>query len=263
MTAKQKDLVIIVVSVIIIFALFPLARKIFSNQSISITDTSKIVPENPGAPNVNIATGTELENISYDVTGTQSSSTPLSLSEITATDVFTGQLNAPVKIVVYDNLISPFSVDYYNNLQQVISTYPEQTVIAIRPYYLHDDYALAIVPALALECANQQQAGWEMYGAIMDQIGTSTANINIDTDALVIKTQVDANKFNNCLNNKQTVQSIQAQVDKIADSGVLGTPQTYINGEVVVGARPFDNYVASDGINSEGLKTIIEKQLNK
>ena len=49
-------------------------------------------------------------------------------------------------------------------------------------------------------------------------------------------------KFNDCFDNKTTLPAVKAQMAEGASVGVRGTPGFIINGRLVSGAQPFENF---------------------
>lgn len=64
------------------------------------------------------------------------------------------------------------------------------------------------------------------------------------------KIGLDTNKFSSCLNDGKYAQQVQDDITEGNRVGVSGTPTMFINGEMIVGAQPYENF-----------KTIIDKYL--
>ncbi|MBP1685615.1 MAG: thiol:disulfide interchange protein DsbA, partial [Deltaproteobacteria bacterium] len=54
----------------------------------------------------------------------------------------------------------------------------------------------------------------------------------------------DAAKFSDCLDNKKTADLVKAEQTEGGSVGVNGTPAFIINGRLVSGAQPFENFKA-------------------
>lgn len=97
----------------------------------------------------------------------------------------------------------------------------------------------SVYSAQAGLCANQQDKFWEMHDAIF---GASTgpsendgrySKENLKTIASGIS-GLDLGKFNNCLDEDETVSDVQRATANVQSLGIsLGTPQFYVNGQKV------------------------------
>ena len=53
---------------------------------------------------------------------------------------------------------------------------------------------------------------------------------------------IDMAKWNDCYDNKKTVDKVKAQMAEGAALGVTGTPAFFVNGRMLVGAQPFEKF---------------------
>jgi protein-disulfide isomerase len=58
------------------------------------------------------------------------------------------------------------------------------------------------------------------------------------------KLGLDTNKFSSCLNTGKYAQQVQEDITEGNRVGVSGTPTMFINGEMIVGAQPYDAFKA-------------------
>ena len=77
-----------------------------------------------------------------------------------------------------------------------------------------------------------------------------------------VELELDAAKFNQCLETQKYKDKIQAQMLEGRNFNVTGTPGSFVNSEPVPGAYPFEDFTGSDGQEREGMKSIIERHLN-
>lgn len=181
---------------------------------------------------------------------------------IDTTDHIFGDLSAPVKIIIYSDFQCPYCAEYYSTIEQAKKEFGNKLVIAFRHFPMAKIHPLAMTAAIASECAAEQGNFWQMYDKLfadnsenkfsVDQFKLDAANLNLDK-----------NKFEQCLLSSKYQNKVQAQADEAKGFNVNGTPTTFINDRIVIGANPFNDSTASDGTKIEGLKSIISKLLIK
>ena len=183
------------------------------------------------------------------------------VSKITRDDFLWGNLASKVQLIVYMDFDCLFSAQFRQTLNQIRSAYGDRVAIAIRDFPL-DSHPNAPLAAQAFECARDQDKGEAMYNALFDNQGQNDNN----TDSLVAladKLGLDQDKFKDCLTtSKYQAKVMQAKADGKA-SGVNGTPTSFLNGRNIPGAYQFDDFTDSTGRKYDGLKTLIDKELNK
>ena len=164
-----------------------------------------------------------------------------------------GPAGAKVTIVEYSDFQCPFCSKGYNTIEkQVLKEYGDK----VRFYYKH--YPLPFHPwaepgAVAVECAKEQkpEAYWKLYASLFENQGQITPdNLKEKASGFLADTGVDMTKWNDCFDNKKTLAKVKAQMAEGSSVGVRGTPGFIINGRLVSGAQPFENF-----------KTIIDDEL--
>ncbi len=176
-----------------------------------------------------------------------------------SSDHLWGNDNAPVQIIFYGDFDCPFSAAFYDTLEKVKQEYKEKIKIGFRHYPAHT--ASALLPALVVECAAEQNKFWEMYSRLF--IDKKNENMDIEQfnkDAKDIGLQFD--KFKECVESEKYLDKIQSQLEEGRVFNVNGTPTVFVGKEQLSGAIPWDNYKDQNGQEQEGLKSIIEKHLS-
>lgn len=182
--------------------------------------------------------------------------------EISADDHLWGNVSAPVKMIVYDDFECPFCANYYDTLEQAKKEFGDKLVIAFRHFPLVNIHVYSMKAAEASECASEQGKFWEMYHKLFaDNKAGIMSETQFKEDAKSLG--LDGAKFDQCLFQEKYKDKINEQMLEARSFNVNGTPTTFVNGEIVVGAYPMDDFTGSDGIKTEGLRSIINRQLNK
>jgi protein-disulfide isomerase len=170
--------------------------------------------------------------------------------DLTDDDPAKGDKNAPVTIVEFSDYQCPFCQRF---VQQTLPLINERYVKTGKVRLVFRDYPLpfhqyAQKAAEASECADEQGKFWEMHDKLF-----STSELGIDTLKNFAKEiGLDTTKFNSCLDSGKYASEVQKDMTDGSKYGVRGTPAFLINGVLVSGAQPFQNF-----------QTVIEQELNK
>lgn len=184
------------------------------------------------------------------------------LRPIDETDHAFGSIDAPVKIIVYDDFECSFCGDYYDTLERVRKDFNGKVVIAFRHYPLSDIHAMALPAALASECAAEQGKFEEMYHKLFAENKANRMNPDqFKQDA--VELGLDGEQFSQCLDSEKYKDKVLGQTKEGSESNVTGTPTTFIDGEIVIGNNPYEDVITDDGSRLEGLKSIITRHLSK
>jgi len=158
-----------------------------------------------------------------------------------------GPKDAKVTIVEYSDFQCPFCVRAYNTIEnQVLKTYGDK----VRFYFKH--YPLPFHPwaepaAIATECAKEQkpEAYWTVYKGLFEgQQQINPGNLKEKVTGMLAGSGVDMAKFNECFDAKKPLAEVKAQMAEGASVGISGTPGFIINGRLLSGAQPFEQFQA-------------------
>jgi len=136
---------------------------------------------------------------------------------------------AKVTVVEFSDFQCPFCSRGYNTMeQQVLKEYGDK----VKFYYKH--YPLPFHPwaqlgAVATECAKQQK-------------DITADNLKDKAHAILADAKIDQAKFDDCLDNKKTLDKVKADMAEGSSVGVTGTPSLVVNGRLLVGAQPFEAF---------------------
>lgn len=160
-----------------------------------------------------------------------------------------GEDDAPITIIEFSDFECPFCSRAANGpVKQIIKEYVDtgkaKLVFMNYPLGFHQ---YAQIAAEASECANEQGKFWQMHDKIFEN-QPSLNKENLVKWAQEIK--LDMNMFNGCLNDNKYAQEVQKDMAVAQSAGVQGTPSFLINGQMIVGAQPF-----------EAFKQVIEEEL--
>ncbi len=158
-----------------------------------------------------------------------------------------GPANAKITIVEYSDFQCPFCQRGYQTIEsQVLKEYGDKVKFVYKNFPL-PMHPWAEPAAVATECALQQkpEAYWKLYNFYFNNQRELTKENLKDKSLEALKDEkIDAAKFSDCLDNKKTLDLVKADQAEGSSVGVNGTPAFIINGRLISGAQPFDNFKA-------------------
>jgi len=111
-----------------------------------------------------------------------------------------------------------------------------------------------------MACSNDKWV--EMRALLFAQVKNKQLSLdNFSANAKQIG--LDENEFNTCLTNPEKSRTIEKSQEDSKTYSITGAPTMFVGDELVIGARPYDDYVDSNGDKIEGLKNLINRKLGK
>jgi protein-disulfide isomerase len=156
-----------------------------------------------------------------------------------------GPNNAKVTIVEFSDYQCPFCSKGYTTVEtQVLKEYGDKVKFYYKNYPL-PFHPWAQAGAIAAECAKLQKpdAYWAVYKGLFEQQKDITNdNVKEKVHAMLADQKIDMAKFDDCFDNKKTLDKVKADQAEGSSVGVTGTPSFIINGRLIVGAQPFESF---------------------
>ena len=152
-----------------------------------------------------------------------------------------GPEDAPVTIVEFSDYQCPYCASWYQQtFDRLIANYPGQIRFVYRdlPLPMHPE---AIPAAEAANCAGEQGAYWKFHDALFSgqyDLGRAAyeqyaADLGLEPAA-----------FTACLDDHRTQDEVRADAADATRLGLTGTPSFVINGRILIGALPFEDFKA-------------------
>ncbi len=258
---KNTSKTIIIIGVIICCLIGLIAVMVFVSNNKNKTEQQITLPEKTEAEIQAENEGKALLEANREAMQKAKQQIYQPVKEINKEDHILGDIDAPVQLIIYNDFNCPFFARLNETIEQVKQEFGNKIVIAFRhfPQRIHSH---AMIAALAAECAAEQDKFWQMHDKLLaDNRGNKMSIGQFKQDAVDIG--LDAAKFNQCLETKKYQDKISAQMSAGKDAGAIGTPTIFVNGEQIAGAAPFEDYVALDGVDEEGMKSVIERHLGE
>ncbi len=149
-----------------------------------------------------------------------------------------GPASAPIELVEFSDFQCPYCFRAHPTVTQVLNTYGNKVRFVYRNYPL-PSHPNARPAAEAAQCANEQGQFWAYHDRLFaDQSKLSDADLKSSAAAL----GMDASKFNACFDSHKYKARVDADMQAGNEAGVNGTPAFFINGRMLSGAQPFDEF---------------------
>lgn len=164
-----------------------------------------------------------------------------------------GQEKAKVAIVEFGDYQCPFCGRFFQQTEPMIR---EQYVKTGQAKFVWRDFAFlgpeSFWAAEAARCANDQGKFWQYHDILFNrQSGENQGAFNKDNlKKFAGELGLDQTAFDECLDSDRHTQAVKDDTDSGRAVGVGGTPATFVNGQIVEGAQPFEVF-----------KNLIESQL--
>lgn len=161
-------------------------------------------------------------------------------------DPVRGNPDAKVTIIQFADFQCPYCGKANSTVQQVLKDYDGKVKMVFRDFPL-GFHASATPAAVAANCAGKQGKYWEMF----DQIMPNQRELEeADLVKYAQNAKVDIGKWQECRKDPAEVAEVQKDQADGAALGVTGTPAFFINGIMLSGAQPYEQF-----------KTLIDREL--
>lgn len=153
-----------------------------------------------------------------------------------------GDSNAEVTIVEFSDFQCPFCQRFYLQAYQDIK---DQYVDSGQAKFEYRHFPLsshqnARQAAIASECASRQGQFFPYHDLLFENMQSNGSGLEIaDLKDYAVNLGLNTSEFNQCLDNEETADIVEADFNAGVSLGVNGTPTLFINGVRVVGAQPF------------------------
>jgi protein-disulfide isomerase len=150
-----------------------------------------------------------------------------------------GSAEAPIQIVEFSDFQCPYCTDAAETVRKVQEKYGDQVSVVYRhfPLPMHRQAGRA---AEASQCANDQEKFWAYHDKLFaDQKAWTDADLSGYAKDL----ELDVAAFDKCLADNKHKQTVEDDMADGQQAGMGGTPGFYVNGVVLAGARPLEDFV--------------------
>lgn len=164
-----------------------------------------------------------------------------------------GSETAPITIVELSDFQCPYCRKFW---QETLPRIEEAHIKTGQVRFVYRHFAIlgehSVAAAQAAECAGEQRKFWEYHDKLFAGQGPfafTKQNLQRYAKALGLDTVA----FAQCLDSGRYVQKVEGETEVGTMLGVRGTPAFFINGRLLVGAHPYENF---QRLIEEELKTM-------
>jgi len=196
--------------------------------------------------------GSSIKNISSKKTTTtntengdtvlQGPSGPVDI-KVTDDDHIQGDLDkAKITIVEFSDFQCPFCQSFHPTLEKIVSEYGNDVAWVYKHFPLDSIHPNARPAAEASECAAEQDKFWEFAGKLFEnqsRLGTDYYK------ELASELGLNTKKFNSCVDSGKYKDKVESDYQEGVAAGVRGTPGSFINGQPLNGAQPYETVKAA------------------
>jgi protein-disulfide isomerase len=150
-----------------------------------------------------------------------------------------GPKDAPVTLVEFTDFHCPFCGKAVTTLKDVMREYDGKIRWVFRDFPIASLHPQAHKAAEAARCAGEQGTFWEYHDLLFGSQSPTTIE---DFKRYAEQLKLDLNSFGQCLDSGKHRAAVEADVQEGARLGVTGTPTFFINGRILVGAQPLENF---------------------
>src|SRR3989339_203536 len=161
------------------------------------------------------------------------------LQKITKDDHLRGELKAPVMLIEFSDYQCPFCQQIHPTLKKIFEDYNGQVAWAYKHFPLDQLHPFARQAAEAAECAGDQDKFWEYSDSLYNNQKLFSETYFAQ---LASELGLNAGKFNDCVASGKYKDLVSADQAEGISAGVSGTPGTFVNGQLVKGAVPYETF---------------------
>lgn len=159
------------------------------------------------------------------------------LAPVTGDEHIIGDLeNAKVVLVEYSDFECPFCERHHPSMQQAVEDFGDDVAWVMRHFPL-SFHPQAEPAALASECAADQGAFWEFGDTLFANQGLLSDDYYVEVAGDL---GLNVSQFEDCYESAEFKSAVSEDYASGAAAGVQGTPATFVNGQLVSGAVPYE-----------------------
>ena len=151
-----------------------------------------------------------------------------------------GADNAPVTLVKFEDFHCPFCKEAQRTLAEITARYGDRVRIIHKDYPIESLHPQARHAHLAARCAEEQGKFWAYHDALYG----AAPQVSLEhLKGLAAQAGVELGQFETCLADNKYAAAVENDIAEGTKAGVTGTPAFFINGRLIGGAQPLEQFV--------------------
>jgi protein-disulfide isomerase len=159
---------------------------------------------------------------------------------IPADAMIKGPVDAPVTFVEFADFQCPYCRRAHPTVARLLMEYQDEVRYVFRDFPL-GFHARAVPASRAALCASEQDKYWDYYESLKVMTGDLS---DADLQKRAQDVGLDADAFNSCMASGRWKDYVDQGMADGQALGVTGTPSYFINGRMIVGAKPYEEFKA-------------------
>lgn len=149
-----------------------------------------------------------------------------------------GPADAPITIVEFSDFECPFCARHHSTTWPELLKRYEGRIRVIFKHFPLPFHSNAKPAAMAAACANREGQFWTLQPKLFQNF----RSLNTDMIVRLGRQSGLGDAWENCFRNEETRREVERDMEDGRRAGVRGTPSFLINGVVVPGAVPFEQF---------------------
>jgi protein-disulfide isomerase len=151
-----------------------------------------------------------------------------------------GPANASVTIIEFSDFQCPFCSRALPVIEELMTRYPKDVRVVYRHLPLDRIHDRARIAAEASLCAHDQDQFWAYHDLLF---ANARALADEDLKRFAEELNLDVAAWEQCVGENKFAEQIDADVEAARSIGITGTPAFIINGVILSGAKPVEEFV--------------------
>jgi len=152
-----------------------------------------------------------------------------------------GSDKAPVTLVEFSDFRCSFCRKFWQTTLPVLD---KKYIRTGKVRFIYRHFAVlgkpSEVAAQAAECAGEQAKFWEYHDKLFAKAGSPLAFSGEKLKGYAKELGLKSQAFNQCLDSEKHLKKVEGETAIAAFLGARGTPAFFLNGQLIVGAQPFE-----------------------
>ena len=157
-----------------------------------------------------------------------------------------GSLDAPVTVVEFADFQCPFCGRFFRD---TLPTIKKDYVDTGKVKFVFRNFAFlgqeSTDAGMAAYCAEDQGKFWEYHDYLFtNQNGENGGSFSVaNLKGFAFDLGLNVSQFSSCLDSQKYKDRVDGDTEAGRNAGVTGTPSTFVNGRMIVGAVPTETFV--------------------